>query len=586
MGSLPSESDRRVAVDRQSGTVASSSCHVPKAATTSYGKVKSPEIALKSSPTRQIAMTLTGILSGTLTCKSFYKLSKLKILWIYAVRDSYRRHGLQNFVSQFSLEKMSLEELERLALSPSRFLDWMRRAHSKFIPTFEDVTVVRPPPPCAIEFDCTFMVPGGRFLVTTSREKAYFNEGETVACLWDLGFGQSHPIKSSPVAHVLLPKEFRTTDIGATASGHIVLCGVDDAVERQCTIYTVDIRNPLQGFRLEAQLDNTPAPEEHELLYFNVSGDYIWMTRNRAENDIKVVEIFVWNYRCDGAALLNPGMISIDWVSIFGDTLVTVHRNIQSSVMEIRTFDIPLRRRADFSDLNDLPSVRVTDKSTLRQEFEYGFEEANEARVLFSPNWAVSDEGTLPAVVVMDGEGDGAEVYEEEDEELSWGLEVYAIGVDTVEGGGDLNMEEGSTAQTPSTTSRRIGSTGSYTGRGRYTVESEVDGPFPSGSNIAYADNHLFFFSGQAIQELPEIPAAAVTAVPISRRGLDAGEPLACYTFYTDLGKHCDLPIISICAICPLTGRMAVIRADHENEEGEIRIIDLLDSAIPDDSEE
>jgi hypothetical protein len=70
----------------------------------------------------------------------------------------------------------------------------------------------------------------------------------------------------------------------------------------------------LQGFRLEAQLDNTPAPEEHELLYFNVSGDYIWMTRNRAENDIKVVEIFVWNYRCDGAALLNPGMISIDWV--------------------------------------------------------------------------------------------------------------------------------------------------------------------------------------------------------------------------------------------------------------------------------
>ncbi|EFI27011.1 hypothetical protein CC1G_15144 [Coprinopsis cinerea okayama7 len=160
------------------------------------------------------------------TCKSFHKLSKMKILWIYAVQDLYHRHGLQNYVAQFSLEKMSLADLERLALSPSRFLDWMRRGHSKFIPKFENFEVLRPPRFVAVEFEFAFMVPGGRFLVTTSRSRAYDDGGETAACLWDLGYGKKHRMKRRPVAHVIFPPDFRTTSIAATSSSRVVLCGV------------------------------------------------------------------------------------------------------------------------------------------------------------------------------------------------------------------------------------------------------------------------------------------------------------------------------------------------------------------------
>ncbi|EFI27012.1 hypothetical protein CC1G_15145 [Coprinopsis cinerea okayama7 len=229
--------------------------------------------------------------------------------------------------------------------------------------------------------------------------------------------------------------------------------------------------------------------------------------------------------------------------------------------MEIKTFDISLRRRADFPDLDDLPRVTITEKTSLRQEFDYKFEKMSDFSLVHSPIWAKSDERTLPAVVVMDGEGnvrqlDGDGKDREVDDGSSWGWKFMRS---------DWTRRRTTTPRSAMRKDRELKP------RGASSLLGHTYG--------AYANNHLFFFSGHAIPELPL--AAALTAVPISRRGLDAGEPLSCYTFYVNLEGDFNPEMIDLCTICPLTGRMAVIWLEYGKEVEEIRVIDLLDLPVP-----
>jgi len=98
-------------------------------------------------------------------------------------------HGI--FAPTFPVASMTLPQLEHAATSPMRFLTRLRRD----LPT-EPIrpvcTRVLTKLPAESEFEGTFLIPGGRFLITRSSRH--------LVELWDLGFTPDSVISSQPVA--------------------------------------------------------------------------------------------------------------------------------------------------------------------------------------------------------------------------------------------------------------------------------------------------------------------------------------------------------------------------------------------------
>jgi len=108
--------------------------------------------------------------------------------------------------ASFPLEKMSIDDLEHVALSPHRLAECLRRSDGRRLTPFQS-RVLHPRDVQGITSGGLFLAPGGRFLVTSSFYTLY---------LWDLGATASSPMKSFPLAELSTEVPARLWCIGPT----------------------------------------------------------------------------------------------------------------------------------------------------------------------------------------------------------------------------------------------------------------------------------------------------------------------------------------------------------------------------------
>ena len=90
----------------------------------------------------------------------------------------------------FPVEKMSIDDLEHVALSPHRFADYLRGSDGRRITPFQ-TRVLHPRDVDGVISGGVFLVPGGPFLVKSSFNTHY---------LWNLEATANSPMKPFPVA--------------------------------------------------------------------------------------------------------------------------------------------------------------------------------------------------------------------------------------------------------------------------------------------------------------------------------------------------------------------------------------------------
>ncbi|KAH6918158.1 hypothetical protein BKA70DRAFT_1214144 [Coprinopsis sp. MPI-PUGE-AT-0042] len=132
------------------------------------------------------------------TCSFLYEVTQRRALWLAVARRMTQSHGLLS--SSFPFQKLSLDELEHLALSPSRMEKLiLSTSSSDRNPTARPVQT-RCMSLCRnhsgdeldMEVDDLHLLPGGRFLLT-------HHTGDGIY-LWDLGHNAAVPPRMRPLA--------------------------------------------------------------------------------------------------------------------------------------------------------------------------------------------------------------------------------------------------------------------------------------------------------------------------------------------------------------------------------------------------
>ncbi|KAJ7289281.1 hypothetical protein C8J57DRAFT_428993 [Mycena rebaudengoi] len=158
------------------------------------------------------------LLNLRMVSKSLCEATYQRIVWIDAARRICIRHEI--YLASFLFTDMALNELEHIAMAPRRFASRLRREfsdpecprvaphHSRTLASIDDPTE---------ELENMRLIPGGRFLVTTSRCKVR---------LWDLGIGpipldRAAPITSKSMEGVIQNIRLRASP---TSSEVLVIC--------------------------------------------------------------------------------------------------------------------------------------------------------------------------------------------------------------------------------------------------------------------------------------------------------------------------------------------------------------------------
>lgn len=158
-----------------------------------------PPCIKKGTPFCSLKCVLSSIQNNQ-TCSFLYEVTQRRALWLAVARRMSHSHGLLS--TSFPFQKMTLDELEHLALSPAR-MENLIAAASK-VPSDRDAEVRPVQTRCMslcrsrlgneldMEVDDLHLLPGGRFLLT-------LHPGDGIY-LWDLGHNAVAPPRTCPLA--------------------------------------------------------------------------------------------------------------------------------------------------------------------------------------------------------------------------------------------------------------------------------------------------------------------------------------------------------------------------------------------------
>ncbi|PPR05108.1 hypothetical protein CVT26_012344 [Gymnopilus dilepis] len=141
------------------------------------------------------------IISIRQTCKSLHYFTTSKIVWIHALQKVMDNHSISD--ASYPLREMSRSLLERIALSPHKFMSIVKKRDggvieprfSRGLPRFlsdEEKEILGIP--SVGRYDDIFLAVGGRFLATLSREYHSW-PGSTLFQIWDLGLEPNSTIE-------------------------------------------------------------------------------------------------------------------------------------------------------------------------------------------------------------------------------------------------------------------------------------------------------------------------------------------------------------------------------------------------------
>ncbi|KAH6897932.1 hypothetical protein BKA70DRAFT_745545 [Coprinopsis sp. MPI-PUGE-AT-0042] len=150
-------------------------------------------------------------------------LTKHRNVWLHAARNVCSKEGIP--VRWYPIERLSTLDLEHLALSPARFVKFIKANHLETARPGRTQTMYPTNPfesDQALTINKVVLLPGGRFLLT---------ESPLGICLWDLGISAAHPAKSRPIAHRWIPSNFSIRHPRPTPDGEgfMILCCLKSA---------------------------------------------------------------------------------------------------------------------------------------------------------------------------------------------------------------------------------------------------------------------------------------------------------------------------------------------------------------------
>ena len=150
------------------------------------------------------------------TCETIHSCLSSRAFWVQFLYSVCRKYGM--FPPTFPVDTMSTSQIRNAALRPSRW------GNERFPSTISRWPYYRRPWAALLPPDGTRcsqlvgLVPGGRFLVTRSRDIA------TIA-LWDLGLPGSH---ADPPCPPKLIADYNTADVPVRDPSEATMCAADE----------------------------------------------------------------------------------------------------------------------------------------------------------------------------------------------------------------------------------------------------------------------------------------------------------------------------------------------------------------------
>ncbi|KAJ7275652.1 hypothetical protein C8J57DRAFT_1714242 [Mycena rebaudengoi] len=261
-----------------------------------------------------------GILNLRQVCASLLTASYQRILWIQALRDMCFERNI--FPSSFPVSEMTLSQLQDATNACPRFIRRMRREFSSGTPNLNPLAPVIPAPlhpfstrilssydSAAEDFKHMVLVPGGRFLFTTS--------GSNVR-LWDLGFHSAAFIKPFPLS---------STNIGSDPISRIAVTQSSTASDEIFVLVIFQeplICGNLSVFRI------CPTLKQPSFIHIACAsvGNYVprlmlFSGTHVVVGNLDLEQVLLWNFLQDTWVLLSgPTMVDACKISICKDTLL------------------------------------------------------------------------------------------------------------------------------------------------------------------------------------------------------------------------------------------------------------------------
>ncbi|EAU89482.2 hypothetical protein CC1G_07708 [Coprinopsis cinerea okayama7 len=232
---------------------------------------------------------------------------------------------------------MSISDLEHLALSPQRFICYMRRNENSVVsPSRTQIFLPKNPfnPNERLVISQLYLLPGGRFLIT--------NTTSCGLCLWDLGINAGHTPRGRPMAFISLASPVFLEEPNPTADGRGILLFCNSTIAqtpRQFVIYeiypTADIPAFVQKADLRVGDTDVWNPEAHSCAML---GNYI-VFETSLENDPERYLLNVWDWVDDtGCKWETKGGATFAMVE---NTLMALVCLADSNEYQFAVYDLP-----------------------------------------------------------------------------------------------------------------------------------------------------------------------------------------------------------------------------------------------------
>lgn len=499
---------------------------------------------------------------------------KAKIVWIQAA-ESFCDHNVIPR-SWYPLKDLSLEELQTLVLSPSRFLRLVEKQHTKLI--LPPLTrTFRPWNRAKNDWHTTETIhlsPGGRWLVTISTVTDANDLPEVRVCLWDLGVGGGGKIKVSPVASSIFPTGFDIKEVDVSSNGEGLLivgsfCPNEDG-PRIARVYEICPGSAVPTFNVRAELD---------------IGDYDEAAGIGVDNDtitfLSSERVMLWNFVED--TLCSWKVEAITFITVVNGQAIAVESGASANLIHV--YDLPAFEPVVGHSSAGVISISLPVKHTTK--CTQGWD--NMAYYMIPPR-IMDRSNDTPALVMMD-------FREEEEEEGGWEDVDSDAESGTDEGeysdDGDSDVKEASNEKKGDKTGANEEVPRGF-GAEMYLLKSvPSDFPRPSdGPTIAstptplvaelhhkvanfapstflkqgppefnmmdaYSERHLFMCTVQGHQATMR-PTMAITAVATSEK-----KPTFKTIFINPFGSGLTDLRVHKCVFCPLSGRAVAV--NHGN---------------------
>ncbi|KAH6918155.1 hypothetical protein BKA70DRAFT_1416169 [Coprinopsis sp. MPI-PUGE-AT-0042] len=273
------------------------------------------------------------IISIRMTCHALYELSQRPSIWMQAARNACWDNSLLS--SSFPFEKMSMGDLEHLALSPHRFCKiisenhWATRAPVQtriFIPRASRSEGTLP-------IDTVHLLPGGRYLVTGTDNKGLY--------LWDLGLNADVRPCFLPIAHAAVTADFGIHGVIPTEdrAGVRIVCSLDEQsnLNPDGSQYSLRIYEIYPGLASPHFNCTKTTKLRHNYKALAVSKDYIALTLE--DGSSKTLHV----YNVSQQPPSSPTWTECEWgttkeldsLAIFGTTIVA------SDSVGVHVFELP-----------------------------------------------------------------------------------------------------------------------------------------------------------------------------------------------------------------------------------------------------